>query len=482
MTFLIISFYALLFGGSAIIFFLNKKIYQITHEWSVALASFILYYWGIAGAWILIPDQLSGEKGKSIGLHYYYIFEKLFKVEIDWIYFESILSYTIFIVIFLTALLFSIRKSSFSKAFLSPDQLPQVNSIFILTTTVFLVVVSGYVMRKELFYAVSFSKSIYLITRNSNNGLKSIHQLANNYIVFVPLYGILILQNAPKKLYDKILIYLSIFIGISYLTALGNRHELVFSGLFILFFLLKWFLEKIISLKKIILVSSIIAIPIILSDPARAIFPIVISQLYHPNLSKEELSELNKINVYASDDVVTATSHALANVAFSNELFFANFSMYGILKKNVAVTNGTSIEILKNSLLPKFIFHQKNTQEDIYSYYARSVNAKPGQGYSIYNSTAWYLNFGWIGILLGAIVLMLFFYIGFWLRLKSANTTNFFLKFTYFSFLFLLAAQFPSIVRSGPENIKSILFEALLIPMSIIFCMYYATKLLNKLK
>ncbi len=482
MAILIISLYALLIGGAGIIFFLNKKIYQITHEWSVAIASFILYYWGIAGAWILIPDQLSNEKGKVIGLHYYYIFEKLFKVDVDWIYFQSILSYSLFIICFLTILLLAIRKFSFPKTFLSPNQLPQVNSIFIFTTTVFLILVSAYVMRKELFFSVSFSKSIYLITRNSNNSLKSIHQLANNYIVFVPLYGMLILQNAPKKIYDKIFIYISVFLGIGYLTALGNRHELVFSGIFILFFLIKWFFEKIITLKKIIVVSCIITIPIILSDPARAIFPIIISHIYHPNLAKEELDELNKINVYASDDVLIATSHALANVAFSNELFFANFSMYGILKKNVAITNGTSIKILANSLLPKFIFHKKNTQEDIYSYYARSVNAKPGQGYSIYNSAAWYLNFGWVGILLGAIVLMLFFYLGFWLRIQSESTNNLFLKFAYFTFLFLLAAQFPSIVRSGPENIKSILFEALLIPMAIIFCMYNATQLLKKLK
>jgi hypothetical protein len=97
------------------------------------------------------------------------------------------------------------------------------------------------------------------------------------------------------------------------------------------------------------------------------------------------------------------------------------------------------------------------------------VNPDTYQGFTIHHATAWYLNFGVIGIILGAILLgmiWVYFYNKF-ISLEGVKS-----KFMRFIFILgpgIMVAQIPSLIRGGPEGYKALLFEGFLIPVFMIF-------------
>jgi hypothetical protein len=473
---LLFSYASLLIVGLIIIIYLNKIIYKITSDFTIVITSAVMYYWGIAGAWFLVPDQILGEPGKNIDFHYYYIFEKLFKVSIDWNYLIAILSYTIFIIAFLVFFLLFIKRKNVITMQISKDDIPLISPYVIFICTCILIALSIFIMRREMFYALTNSKSVYLITRNTPNRLKTLHQLCNNYLIFIPMLSMI--TGLKYSLKSNFLNYFSIFLAVIYLTFLGNRHEIIFCGIYVLLILGAFYKSHQINLSILIKPIFVLFFTVLLSDPARSIMPKLLSYTLKTEISHSELKELEKIDVYASSTAGQATGHAISNVIFSNEMFFANFSMYGVLKKKVEPTGGSSFKWILKSLIPVSVYG--NRGDDIYEYYAKSVNAEKGQGYSIYYSTAWYLNFGFVGIVLASLFLALIFGVAYFIRslIGKINLLN--VNFIIYSIPALLAAQMPSIIRSGPENMKSIFFEALLFPLLIILGMSLLTKKINK--
>src|SRR5262249_12059446 len=110
-----------------------------------------------------------------------------------------------------------------------------------------------------------------------------------------------------------------------------------------------------------------------------------------------------------------------------------------------------------------------NRPEEIYEYYARSVSATPGQGYTIHHAAGWYLNFGVAGIFLGAVLMGFVWgkcYQGYRNSLRGNNLG--WPRVLGILAPWMFVAEIPTMMRAGPETYKSLLIEAILIPTVVL--------------
>ena len=105
---------------------------------------------------------------------------------------------------------------------------------------------------------------------------------------------------------------------------------------------------------------------------------------------------------------------------------------------------------------------------DIYRYYSESVGTVQNQGYSLHHATGWYLNFGYLGVPLGAVVMAFV-----WSRCINARRAigrGTGLPFRLFAIVapWLFAACLPPMLRAGPEGYKGLIIEGALIPVAVL--------------
>jgi hypothetical protein len=157
-------------------------------------------------------------------------------------------------------------------------------------------------------------------------------------------------------------------------------------------------------------------------------------------------------------------SYGLANG--STEQFAAHFSMYGVLAHHVEPLWGQSLASLAASMIPRLLWATR--PPDIYPYYAASVGAVTGQGYTIHHATGWYLNFGSLGVPLGGIVVGVFWSACLKAHVRRSRFDSRWRLAFHTLAPWLFAAFMPTLIRSGIEGYKSLLFEGLLIPVAIV--------------
>ncbi|HVO96434.1 MAG TPA: hypothetical protein VMT15_00115, partial [Bryobacteraceae bacterium] len=150
----------------------------------------------------------------------------------------------------------------------------------------------------------------------------------------------------------------------------------------------------------------------------------------------------------------------------SNEAYAAHFSLYGVLASGAEPRFGYSLYSLACSVVPRVLWPDRPA--DIYSYYADSVGAIQNQGYSVHHATGWYLNFGFAGVALGAIVLGLVW--AYCLNAHQKIRPGSGLLFRLFATIspWLFVACLPPLIRAGPEGYKGFLVEGLLIPLIVL--------------
>lgn len=464
-------YYSVLLISLLIIIFLCFKLWKLTKDFSIILGISLIYYWTLAGAWFFIGDQLSGEAGKDYGLHYYYLFLRMFEVHVDKYYLYSIIFYSVFIItIQLTLLLFINNKKLNQKQSDTLVAPYRINHVYIIIITVLSVFISFYILRNEIIYSLSHNLSVYTITRNTTSRFFTIHQIFNLIAVFSLIFGIVTYLSGKHGVYiysDKnfiitILYIVLTFMVIIYLSMLGNKHELMFSGIFgILFIVIN---NRKYIFGKIILMLAIIVIPLYLNDASRILTPQFASAVSRHFSSKQ--FDLSQGASNPGPDYSSALKSTSLSFFFSNEMFCAHFSMYGVLKHNVPLTYGSSVKSFFASLLPKIIY--RNRPQDIYTYYAGQMKLKEGQGYTINHATGWYLNFGILGIIGGAVIFGLI-----WALSRNCSFIRIIRENKYLLLISrimpaLFVACIPFIIRTGPEGYKTLIFEAFLIPFLII--------------
>ena len=158
-----------------------------------------------------------------------------------------------------------------------------------------------------------------------------------------------------------------------------------------------------------------------------------------------------------------STGSSIYSILFSNELFYAHFSMYGVIHKNVPITFGSSFKYLASSVIPRAIYDNRPT--DIYQYYSNAVNASKGQIHTIHHATGCYLNFGLAGLIFGAFILGMLFVIASFLQFYTLGNNRLFFLLLQFLMPFLICGQLVTFITAGPEAYKSMILEGILIPV-----------------
>jgi hypothetical protein len=494
----------------------------------------IFYYWSLAGAWVFLLDQ-SVNWGQSIGIHYHYLLEKMFLVQLDSDYLKSIWMIGIFLISLQLSLGWVIHKIKPSPV---PDYLCDTRSVNVYALFAGLFLILSFVVVKDVVaYSLILNESIYLNIRSPFVSFYSIHQIFNWGLVLcltLPLSIQLRNKLKSQKILELTGLYWTVFaIGQFYLIFIGTRHEVFICGLFLMIYMV-YPLHSIQSSWKTFAPIFFIWIVILgLNDPIRSLAPVLgktmgITQLLsspsqissaecfrgdrsflrHHNieLSKQNIALKNAKDTtfFVDSDTlvmkvvdfenqrkqepewiqfngksykipnphvsmkyqISSTREkifsAVSGMVFSNELFAGHFSMYGVLHYNIPPSYGISFKNLLYSFIPSFI--QKERPQDAYGYYAQSLKLPSDQGFTINHVTAWYLNLGWLGLLIGpfclSIVLLfpLLLDAKYWTRVPAITPI----------LLVVMVACFGSIlVRTGPEGFKSILYEALIIPLGI---------------
>lgn len=469
MTSLII-FYLFLFSFTFIIFRNAYKIWKIKHDFTLPISTLIIFYFTLAGAFIFPLDSFLGYKGTAIGLHYLAIFDRLFPVAFDYDYIISCAYYILFILVFqYTYILFVKRYIRINKIdFNQTKKLHYevvINPYLVLAISFICIFISAYIMREEIHFAISHEKSIYIITRQNNNPYYTIHQLANEFSVLIPFiaYTFTIVKSNKFNIRlpnNKSSFYILLFacvVSSLYISCLGNRREILSGLVFCTLISLNQF--KNIDFKRYGYIFCIVLTFFFANNFFR--LPVVSRQL-NAILHLEKSGNLLETEPDAKIDV----KGTLASVVFSNELFYAHFSMYGVVHKNIPLTYGSSFVSLATSIIPRAIY--PNRPKDIYQYYVESANAAPGQIYTIHHVAAYYLNFGVFGVILGGLVLGGFFIFSFFIDFYSFKRNGTFLILLKCLVPFLICGQLVTFITAGPEAYKAMVLEGVLIPVLLL--------------
>jgi len=156
---------------------------------------------------------------------------------------------------------------------------------------------------------------------------------------------------------------------------------------------------------------------------------------------------------------------------WSNEMFAAHFSMFGVFERDVSVAPLISFNYLVHSVIPSSLAARPPA---VYDHYAAEAGLVEGQGYTIHHATAWWINLGWAGLVIGGAVLGLF-----WGALvRGASRVGIgAMGWVYGLLPFLFCAFLPQLVRAGPEGYKALLLEAMAMPLLIVWMALPKTRL-----
>ena len=399
----------------------------------------VIYFWTIYGAWAWIPMKASG------GYHFYEGI--MFVVDIDSYYLASLILYSIFIIVFITYLFYianikSTKKSNgydIDREFYREtiDVLDRNNYYYSILYLLFLVFVFFSV--KDLKESIIQGVSAYELSRFDST-IGSIGTL----VIFSGdtfLYLSVPLLFVRKSLFKKFKVILPIFIYFIVNLLLGNRNTLLCGMLegVILSVELYGF-RKIIRPRNVI-IAVLAFMGIVMVSVLRGL---AIEDILSGDFEIDFLTLFDSANK-------------------SDEKYAAHISMYGVLKNNVPFTYGSSIISLLSTAIPSFIGIKR--PDDIYMYYVmQTAHSKPDIGMTLHYATGWYLNFGFLGIVLGALV---WGYV-----IKRLYFMKY--KFIYMIGSVLFSAVSIQMIRGGGlEAYKGVLLMDTIIPMIIV---YYCLK------
>jgi len=526
-----LSFFILLLI-SFLICFIQFKIWKITPNVIFPVCTFIFYYWSLAGAWIFTIDQSFGEFGKQLYMSYYVYLEKVYPVRLDNTYAQMILYYGLFILMFQLTVFFIIKKKYLNKVAKKSLKLIFIDTRIVSLMILIFIIISFVIVKIPIYKSIMLEESIYANVRKGLVPFYSFHQLFNLSACFLSYFTLAVyLKNDDDSQFKIIktklgfIFFVLMFISTNvWLVFLGNKHEILILGI-TSFLFLSYPVLKFQHIKSLILLTVILFISFVLTDPIRSLAPLLLkpfkqasfitnsnTQIGIANYLKLEEEENNKayietlemkelfLNEDEKEKIIESISSkmtrkekeeiyykihlknvsyvyhgkskfdqikiALATIAFSNEMFSGQFSLYASLKENLPISIGHSFYSAFCVFIPRSFIKERPISS--YEYYSKKLNLDPSQGFTINHATDWYLNFGFIGVLLGGIfwgVIISFLYLG------SVVVVSDVLKNLSFLALISVTAYFSMIIRGGIDVLKVIVFESILIPiMLLLFC------------
>jgi len=436
--------------STLVIFFLMFLIWVKTKEISFIFGLLIVFLFTILGGWIITIDLIFDNICSKYGFNYYYLFDKMFPVSLDGDYLMAIVFYSLFVIfVELAILVFAAKKNPGVGLKFSPYFFSHWRLIFFV---IFFSFSSFFIMRDFLIEAISSGTSAYFLTRYSTDRIPfyTIHQIFIRMALFPLAVGIAVYLSGKKGKYflggSGHLIFWSYAVIssviVAYAALLGNRNELVGAAII-------GFLFYIVNAKKISKIGFLTAFIGVIAAVG------VIGIIRGSNPSS-----------YLASMKLGTLVNGLASILTTNEIFAAHLSMYGSLHYGIPLVYGYSFISLASSIVPSDLWPDR--PQNIYWHYFNHINAVPGQGYVIHHATGWYLNFGLIGIVAGAVL------IG-WLWAECFNSRALIKGGRYFIYnVFavlaptLFISALPTLMRGGLESYKAVALEHFLFPILIV--------------
>lgn len=438
------EFYTLLFLCSSVLFIITFFAWKKTNDISIVIGFLVIYYFTFYGAWEVIADALD-YKYKNGDVPFHYLYYKLFKVDLDTNYFTAIVYYTVFTASLLITLLLRVKpllKTAFS---IKKIQIP--HSKVILISSGFLLF---FVMSNFEYFAASLITGQSAYGRQRTELLDGPITIAGNMCFFSSLIGFLTCIAKENTIYlenkviDKVPFSMTLSAYAILLTTmyfadllLGNRVRLLQGLIFGFLFYLKN--TRGAKLSKVFLCVLVVFPCISIVSILRGIDP------------TEIINQITDVNTFTSS--IDASSQSI-------EKFAAHMSMYGTLKYNIPITYGSSILFSILAFIPKVIISERPL--DSYEVYAQGVGAPADQGFTVHPAAAWYINFGFIGLLIGGALIgyIWAFAMNSQNRYMHRDNKSIFNKLVAFLAPCIFVSLMPAIMRNGgPEVIKSILIE-----------------------
>ena len=441
------KYYTILLVSTAFLLILVFRIWSKSRTISFPLGMAFLYYWTLAGAWVLVHDRLAHTANEAY--HYSGYEERLFPILLDSSYFETLLLYSLFLVIIAIVVLLVVKSPRKHPLVAPPLRLSHLRMI---TMTAVSAAMSFWIVRSALSIASSRDISGYEFTRMvfaAQSPLFTTHQLLSRVALFAACIGIAVSWSGMRgccvvsgSQKTVLVCYVLMLTALIYfMSLLGNRGELLFGGISAVLFHMN-------NAPRVRLLTVVGALTCIL---------LAATFIYHirgadPSGRSQLASSFDPSEIF---DLLQT----------SNEQFVAHFSLYGAIKQDVPLTYGSSIVSLAASVVPRALWPDR--PPDIYDHYALVTKVAPGQGYTIHHATGWYLNFGVPGVVIGAAI------IGFvWAQLfnwsNKSQMSSHLVQCVRFLVPWTFVANLPFLVRAGPEAYKSCLFEAILLPALVL--------------
>jgi hypothetical protein len=443
-------------------------LFRRTGSWSLMLGLAMVFFWTLMGAWPFIGDALSGFQGYRLGLGYHYLMEKMFPFELNMDYVRALGAYGLFLVGLFTGLYLLAGRRSAGASTTPPMVLMDHRRI--LAMGLGFTLLALVLVLPQLRLALEEDITFYEAVRSHGGRWASVHALANlvgacciifGYAAHLggSLPGALFTHGQahwPRIAYPLALVLLGIYVSV-----IGDRHT-VFT-FFLLGVLLLVTRSGLAGLRRSGWLVALCVGALMLGGWVRGFSPKEIR-----TLERKERTVFGDYHFQLESIRHIPEKHKglgrFLRPLWSNEMFAAHFSMYGVLHREVPVEPGISFRYLLASAVPAALGGERPPAA--YDHYAEHAGLTPGQGYTIHHATAWYINGGWIGLLLGGLLLGAIW--GAMLRWSTHRMRSPLFAFVPPMLPLLLVAFLPALLRSGPEAYKMLVMEAWLIPLLVI--------------
>jgi hypothetical protein len=437
------EYFTLLGTTTLMIAALAAALYARCQDTGLIVGIAALYYWSLYGAWSIVIDKTGGFSGQ----HYQYLESKMFPIALDGQYLLTLALYSGFIILLELTLLAGLsrrRGRPIPRLILRHDA--------ILLAGFAAGVGSYLVIRDQLSVAWATHTSAYWYTRSQNNHWFTLHQVLNRVALIPPAIGVATLAAGRRSQF---------FVNVSrrytwpsyallgsamcaFTFALGNKNE-IFTALLTGVLAYAGSVRRPHWWKVGLIVTAglwfLAAVDFFRATPLSGIGEAVLAR-------GQDSSDVSHF-------VIT-----------SNEAFAAHFSLYGVLEAGTTPQFGYSLYSLACSVIPRVLWPER--PRDIYLYYSESVGTIQNQGYSLHHATGWYLNFGYGGVALGAVVLGLIWTACLNARQRIRRRSGVLYRLFAIIAPWVLVAGLPPLIRAGPEGYKGLIIESFLIPLAVL--------------
>ncbi len=436
------EYFALLAIATLVIIVLAVALYLRRRDAGTLVGIGVLYYWSLFGAWYIVIDKTGGFSGKNYG----YLEGKLFPIVLDRNYLVALALYAGFIILVELTLLLAVAPAKGNRD-LAPLTLRHGP---ILLIGLVAGVASLLLVEDKLGAAWTLNESAYVYTRTQTDEWFTLHQVLNRVAMVPPAIGLAVLA-AGKRSRALVSVqrrytlpaYLLLLGGmLAFTFILGNKNEVLST-----------------------LVAGMLAYLGLVRKPKWIRAGLVVAgglwMLYAIDFFRAVPFASLEAAVSARADQATGMANFLTS---SNEAYGAHFSMYGVLAGGVEPRFGYSLYSLVCSVIPRVLWPDR--PPDIYRYYSESVGAIQNQGYSLHHATGWYLNFGYLGVALGAVVMGLVW--AYCLNAHRRAGAGYLFRLFGAVAPWLFVACLPPLIRAGPEGYKGFLIEGVMIPVGVL--------------